>query len=178
MLTSFFPFPIFVCVNSMQQKLGQNQHEFEALFSFTKRWQRKRESPNLSYKAPEKQELLWVSTVTWQKFWKRTKLQLEGLSAVGFGVRGFDCILSKWYFSKKSYSHRHQGQVISTYGQKAASEYMNTHLYYNYVKKSGSPAPCQAQSSRYCNILRMYHSGNKTREKLLSHRLPHYKYSI
>lgn len=101
MLTSFFPFPIFVCVNSMQQKLGQNQHEFHALLSFTKRWQRKRESPNLSYKAPEKEELLWVSTVTWQKFWKRTELQLERLSVVGFRVRGFDCTLSKWYFWKK-----------------------------------------------------------------------------
>lgn len=162
MLTSFFPFPIFVCVNSMQQKLGQNQQEFQALFGFMKRWQRKRESPNLSCKAPEKEELLRVSTVTWQKFWKTTELQLERLSVVGFRVRGLDCILSKWYFWKNSYSHRHQGQVTSTYGQKAASEHMKTHLYHIYVKKSGSPAPWHTQSSRYCNSLRMYHCGNKT----------------
>lgn len=154
MLTSFFPFPIFVCVNSMQQKLGQNQHEFWALFSLYE------EVANLSCQAPEK-ELLWVSTVTWQKFWKRNELQLGGLSVVGFGVRGFDCILSKLYFWK-NYSHRHPGQVTSTYRQKADSEHMNTHLYYIYVKKYESPAPQHTQSSRYCNILRMYHWGNKT----------------
>lgn len=49
-----FPFPIFVCVNSTPQKLGQNQHQFQALFIFMKRWQGKRESPNLSYQAPKR----------------------------------------------------------------------------------------------------------------------------
>lgn len=56
MLTSFFPFPIFVCVNSMQQKSGQNQHEFQALLSFTKRWQRKRVSQSVM-QSPRKRRI-------------------------------------------------------------------------------------------------------------------------
>lgn len=52
-----FPFPIFVCVNSMQQKLGQNQHQFQDLFIFMKRWQGKRVSQSV-VQSPKKEESL------------------------------------------------------------------------------------------------------------------------